>query len=116
MVEQLDPQDEHPALADRATALADLSDAVRRLVALTVSSAAPAGVVAAVASDLDVLADRLQLDLPAVPFPRFLGREPKQPLDGVDMESAMPFDPVVGRFNPLALPVRLDIDPPKALG
>jgi acyl-coenzyme A thioesterase PaaI-like protein len=117
LVEQSDPRDGgHPALAERASALADLSDAVRRLVALTVSSAAPADVVASVASELDVLADRLQVDLPAVPFPRFLGREPKQPLDGPDMESAMPFDPVVGRFNPLALPVRLDIDPPKALG
>ena len=28
----------------------------------------------------------------------------------------MPFDIVVGRFNPLALPVRLTAEPPKALG
>ena len=55
MIDETDPQDDggeqagHPALADRSSALADLSDAVRRLVALTVSSAAPADVVASVA-------------------------------------------------------------------
>ena len=28
----------------------------------------------------------------------------------------MPYDVIVGKFNPLALPVVLDFDPPKALG
>ena len=28
----------------------------------------------------------------------------------------MPFDVVVGKYNPLALPVRLELDPPRALG
>lgn len=106
----------HPALLRRESALGSLSDVVRRLIALTVSSAASAEVLLQVCSELDVLADRLEADLPSVPFPRFMGREPRMPLDGLDMESVMPFDPVVGRFNPLALPVRLDIDPPKALG
>jgi acyl-coenzyme A thioesterase PaaI-like protein len=106
----------HPALTARMSALGDLSDVVRRLVALTVSSAASAEVLSEVTSELDLLADRLEADLPAVPFPRFMGSEPGMPLVGRDMESVMPFDPVVGRFNPLALPVRLDVDPPRALG
>jgi acyl-coenzyme A thioesterase PaaI-like protein len=106
----------HPALSARETALGSLVDVVRRLVALTVSSAASSEVLSEVSSELDVLADRLEAEMPAVPFPRFMGREARMPLNGRDMESVMPFDPVVGRFNPLALPVRLDIDPPRALG
>jgi acyl-coenzyme A thioesterase PaaI-like protein len=106
----------HPALDARETALGSLVDVVRRLVALTVSSAASSEVLSEVSSELDVLADRLEAEMPAVPFPRFMGREARMPLNGRDMESVMPFDPVVGRFNPLALPVRLEIDPPRALG
>jgi acyl-coenzyme A thioesterase PaaI-like protein len=106
----------HPALSAREAALGSLVDVVRRLVALTVSSAASSEVLSEVSSELDVLADRLEAEMPAVPFPRFMGREARMPLNGRDMESVMPFDPVVGRFNPLALPVRLDIDPPRALG
>jgi acyl-coenzyme A thioesterase PaaI-like protein len=106
----------HPALSARESALGSLTDVVRRLVALTVSTAASSEVLFQVSSELDLLADRLEAEMPSVPFPRFMGREPRMPLNGSDMESVMPFDPVVGRFNPLALPVRLDIDPPRALG
>jgi acyl-coenzyme A thioesterase PaaI-like protein len=117
VVEQSEGEyDGHPALTTRESALGSLTDAVRRLIALTVSSAASADVLDEVASELDSLSDRLQADLPDTPFPRFMGREPRKLLDGGDIESAMPFDPVVGRFNPLALPVRLEIDPPRALG
>ncbi len=83
---------------------------------LAVTTAVPAEVLAEVASDLNALADRLEGGLPSVPFPRFMGRDPAVPADGSEVESSMPFDVVVGRYNPLALPVRLEIDPPRALG
>jgi acyl-coenzyme A thioesterase PaaI-like protein len=106
----------HPALTNREPELAALSDAVRRLIAMTVSTAASGELLAQVASEVDLLADRLQTDLPDRPFPRFMPRDPSKPRDGREIESAMPFDPVVGRFSPLALPVRIEVDPPKALG
>ena len=76
----------------------------------------PADVLGAVASDLEGFADRLEAGLPDVPFPRFMGRDPAARADAGDVEQAMPFDVVVGRYNPLALPVRLEIDPPRAFG
>ena len=51
-------------------------------------------------------------------MPRFV--EP--PADGAapasmsSMNSSMPYDPVVGRFNPIALPVTITFDPPMAIG
>jgi acyl-coenzyme A thioesterase PaaI-like protein len=38
------------------------------------------------------------------------------PADGSIIEAAMPFDVVVGRYNPLALPVKLEVLPPLAIG
>jgi acyl-coenzyme A thioesterase PaaI-like protein len=81
-----------------------------------VTTTVPAAVVGEVASDLQSLADRLEAGLPAVPFPRFIGRDPTVAAEGRQIEAAMPFDVVIGEFNPLALPVRLEIDPPRALG
>ena len=37
------------------------------------------------------------------------------PLD-VPLGGAMPYDVIVGPFNPIALPVVLDFEPPRALG
>ena len=69
----------HPGTAGRESELGSLSDALRRLVALAVTTTVPAEVVSEVASDLDALADRLEVGLPAVPFPRFVGRDPSKP-------------------------------------
>jgi acyl-coenzyme A thioesterase PaaI-like protein len=106
----------HPAVEGREPELGAVSEALRRLIDLAVTTAVPASVLGGVASDLNALADRLEEGLPDVPFPRFVGREPAAPPDGRAVERAMPFDVVIGRFNPLALPVRLEIDPPRALG
>src|SRR5580658_3856053 len=97
----------HPAIHGREAELGSVSDALRRLVALAVTSEVPAEILAEVASGLNALGDRLEEGLPAVPFPRFVGRDPALPADGREVESSMPFDVVVGRYNPLALPVRL---------
>jgi acyl-coenzyme A thioesterase PaaI-like protein len=106
----------HPALKGREAELGSVSAAVRRLVQLAVTTTVSPEELGEVASDLAALADRLEAGLPDVPFPRFMGRDPSVPVDADDVERAMPFDPVVGRYNPLALPVTLEIDPPRALG
>jgi acyl-coenzyme A thioesterase PaaI-like protein len=108
--------DRHPAVTGREPELGSLSKGLRRLVQLAVTTTVPPEVLGEVASGLEALADRLEAGLPEVPFPRFMGRDPSVPADAKDVERAMPFDVVVGRYNPLALPVRLEIDPPRALG
>jgi hypothetical protein len=38
------------------------------------------------------------------------------PLSEMSMDAAMPYDPVIGRYNPLALPVHIWFEPPMAVG
>jgi acyl-coenzyme A thioesterase PaaI-like protein len=106
----------HPALDGREPQLESLAAVVRRLVALTVTTAAAPELLAEVTAELAEQAGRLEAELPQESFPRFVGRDPREPADGRDIETAMPFDVVVGRYNPLALPVKLEIDPPRAIG
>ncbi len=61
------------------------------------------------------MADRLEAAVPAVPLPRYAQLE-EGAAGGSFIQESMPFDIAVGRFNPLALPVRLTAEPPKALG
>jgi acyl-coenzyme A thioesterase PaaI-like protein len=113
-----EPQEtlEHAALKDRGSELAVLVDAVRRLIVASVSTTAAGHVLEESAAGLAAIADLLEADIPAKPFPRFVGRDPTVPAQGPEIERAMPFDPVVGRYNPVALPVKIEIDPPRALG
>lgn len=107
---------DHPGLAGRAAELQALAGSVRRLIALTVTNVLPPEELAKVTSDLDSLSDRLEIGLPDVPFPRFMGRDPSVPADSNLIEAAMPFDVVVGRYNPLAVPLKLETYPPLAIG
>ena len=50
------------------------------------------------------------------PLPVRIAVEPLDTSRWPPLGSSMPFDLIVGAFNPLALPVRLEFDPPKALG
>jgi acyl-coenzyme A thioesterase PaaI-like protein len=108
--------DHHPGLRGREAEARELADVLRRLIRLSVSTAPPAAETARLTAQLAALADELEAHAPAVPLPRFIppaedGRPKEKPLGG-----AMPYDVVVGPFNPLALPVVLDFEPPKALG
>lgn len=94
----------HPAVAGRAEELRALADAVRRLATLTVSNVAPPGETAAIARDLEGVADRLAAH--AAEFPRFAVEAPGGPMTVADR---MPFDAVVGRYNPAALPVDVEL-------
>jgi acyl-coenzyme A thioesterase PaaI-like protein len=96
----------------REAELGALTAAVRRLIALTVTSAAPAVETAAAASALNRVADDLAARVPdELPYSYVTAAS-----DPSDPDAAAPFDVIHGPYNPLALPVRIEIAPPKALG
>jgi acyl dehydratase len=97
-----------------------LTDELRRLIRLSVSAAPSADETVALTAQLAAVADQLERHVPAVPLPRYApvtdGSLTGSSLTGgLLIDESMPFDIVVGRFNPLALPVTLDAEPPKAL-
>ena len=108
--------EDHPGIAGRADSMAALADAARRLIHLTVTTEVPDEVVGQIASDLEALSDRLETGIGANPYPRFVGNDTSMPHDGIGMGSAMPFDVVCGRYNPIAPPLTLFADPPNAIG
>ncbi len=93
-----------------------MADVLRRLIRLSVSTAPPAGVTADLTAQLSAVADQLEAHKPEKPLPRFIHPDEVAPLPEVPLGSSMPYDVVVGPFNPVALPVVLDFEPPKALG
>jgi Thioesterase superfamily len=107
---------DHPGLRDREPEARALADILRRLIRLSVSASPPAIATAALTARLVVLADELEAHLPADPLPRFIAPAEDGPPKDVPLGGAMPYDVVVGPFNPVALPVVLDFEPPKALG
>ena len=89
---------------------------LRRLIRLSVSTAPSAEETSRLTGRLAEIADELEAYVPEVPLPRFMAPDEEGPPRDVPLGGAMPYDVVVGRFNPLALPVVLDFEPPKALG
>jgi acyl-coenzyme A thioesterase PaaI-like protein len=104
---------EHPALVGRSLESRVLADAVRRLIGLCLTTTAPAEPTLAAARDLDAIADMLERHAPDPPLPKTILTDPSH--GGTDMAARMPFDFVVGRHSPLALPLDLSFDPPRAL-
>ncbi len=96
----------------------ELAEAVRRLMAGTVTSVAPPEVLADTARQVRLLAEGLEGFVPEAqeaPVARFAddGVLPS----GVDsLAAAMPFDVIIGSCNPLAPPVVLEFAPPRAIG
>jgi acyl-coenzyme A thioesterase PaaI-like protein len=92
----------HPAVAGREPELADLAAAVRRLVDLAVTSAPDAAATRQAADEINRLSDRLAAHRPAEPVTHSM-RSPEDRAPGLEaMATRMPFDYIVGRFNPLA--------------
>ncbi len=89
---------------------------LRRLIRLSVSAAPSAAETSRLTSELAAVADELEACLPEHPLPRFIAPDLNGPPRELPIGGAMPYDVVVGPFNPLALPVVLDFEPPKALG
>ena len=106
----------HPGLRGREPEARELADVLRRLIRLSVSAAPPPSETAQLTARLSALADELETHLPDVPLPRFIPPDEDGPPKDVPLGGAMPYDVVVGPFNPVALPVVLDFEPPKALG
>lgn len=102
----------HPTVRGRERELGSLAAAVRRLIALTVSSAAPPEETARAAAELDAVAERLAVFVPEpVPYLYVTDADPDSGPDDI-----APFDVVHGEYNPLALPVQMSLEPPKAIG
>jgi acyl-coenzyme A thioesterase PaaI-like protein len=95
-----------------------LAAAVRRLIALTVTADAPPEVLAGAADRAHALADQLESHVPEPgdePTARYANRT-VEPHEVERLASAMPFDVIIGSCNPLALPIDIEFDPPRALG
>jgi acyl-coenzyme A thioesterase PaaI-like protein len=106
----------HPGLRDREPEAQQMAEVLRRLIRLSVSTAPSAEETKRLTAQLSAVADELEQHAPEVPIPRFMAPDPDGPPKEVPLGGAMPFDPIVGPFNPLALPVVLEFDPPIARG
>ncbi|MEO3783749.1 PaaI family thioesterase [Actinocorallia sp. B10E7] len=104
----------HPVLEGRKDVSAELADAVRRLIGLTTATTAPADVTSAAVRDLNAIADVLESHVPDIPLPNTVVHQP-EPEGLPDLAERMPFDVVIGRHNPLALPMEIALEPPKAV-
>lgn len=96
----------------------ELAAAIRRLIAAAVTSTAPAEVLADAAAGLHRAADELERTVPGpgAGRHRVLGDRPAQPDQAAALALAMPYDIVIGPSNPLAPPVVVEADPPRAIG
>jgi acyl-coenzyme A thioesterase PaaI-like protein len=96
----------------------ELAAAVRRLMALTVAAAAPPEVLAGAAARMAALSEELEMYIAesgSVPRARFSDEssDPGQPLT---LAARMPFDMIIGTCNPVALPIAIELRPPRAIG
>jgi acyl-coenzyme A thioesterase PaaI-like protein len=102
----------HPRVEGRERELRSLADAVRRLIAITVDSDADATTTAAAASRVHALAD--ELDAMVVdPAPVKHGGGSG---DATHPHDNFQFDAMLGLYNPLALPIEMSWEPPRAVG
>ncbi|MBO2457692.1 PaaI family thioesterase [Actinomadura violacea] len=107
------PEPLHPALAGREGESAALTAALRRLIAVATATTAPADATLAAARELESVADALERHVPDPPLPKTLVHLPE---DGrADFAGRMAYDFVIGRHNPMALPLEVEFEPPKAL-
>lgn len=96
----------------------ELAHQVRRLVAATVTSIADPAALEAATAVLRSVADELESAVPApdaVPIGRF-AKDGIQHDTARGLAGAMPFDVVIGVCNPVALPISIEFEPPKAIG
>jgi acyl-coenzyme A thioesterase PaaI-like protein len=106
----------HPSLAGRESEMAALADVVRTLIDLTVTCDVPPGEADVIARELRASADRLARHVPTPPHARYLATRAPAGADPITMHESLPYDVVIGRYNPLALPLTLEAAPHGALG
>lgn len=96
----------------------ELADAVRRLIAATVSAGASPDELAEVAALVGTAADRLEsagASSAAQPVARY-GGDPRASGGESSLAQWMPYDVVVGPCNPVALPVTVAFEGERAIG
>jgi hypothetical protein len=96
----------------------ELAAAIRRLMTMVVTSSAPPDVLLGAAQGAHALADRLSPYVSVsgtVPVTRFAESEVSGGT-ATTMAEAMPFDMILGTCNPVAPPIAITFDPPKAIG
>jgi acyl-coenzyme A thioesterase PaaI-like protein len=84
----------------------------------TVTSLAPEELLTDVTRDLSAVADRLERHTPewdGVVADRYADHDLESDQE-FDMADVMPFDVVIGTCNPVALPLTIEFEPPKAIG
>ena len=101
----------HTNVAGRERELLAMSDEVRRLVRVVTGNTLSRAATAEAAARLAALADDLEAGLPDTPPHRYAMRG--MPSDPQDF---FPYDPVVGPYNPLALPLELGWEDPRVVG
>jgi acyl-coenzyme A thioesterase PaaI-like protein len=106
----------HPGIDGRADELAELARSVRRLVAATVLNRASAPDLSAFTRELDGVADRLEAHVPDPPPHITETGRSGEVGDAFSLLERMPFDVVVGRYTPLALPVAIEFEGDRAIG
>jgi acyl-coenzyme A thioesterase PaaI-like protein len=107
---------EHSGIAGRSEEMGELALAVRRIIAATVTNRAPPNEVEQLARELDALAARLEQHVPD-PTPHITETGRSGAIDdGFTMAERMPFDVVIGRYTPLALPIEIEFDGERAVG
>jgi acyl-coenzyme A thioesterase PaaI-like protein len=94
---------------DRDGALARLAESVRRLIDVTVTIDAPAATLGDAAARIDQLVAELRAAVPSPPPARYPG-------GGGTPSDFFPYDYVMGKWNPLAVPLRLEWREPLAVG
>jgi acyl-coenzyme A thioesterase PaaI-like protein len=101
----------HANVAGRELELRSLADAVRRLIRVTTNNAGDVAWTRDAAERVHALADALEPALPETPPSRYaLIAAPEQPDD------IFPYDALLGPYNPLAMPIEMTWEPPKAIG
>jgi acyl-CoA thioesterase FadM len=96
----------------------ELAAAVRMLMVASVSAAAPPELLADAAERVAAVADELSRHVPASgpkPTARYADHS-VPPSEADTLAAAMPFDMVIGSCNPVALPLTVEFDPPRAIG
>lgn len=95
-------------MSERDAALADLAASVRRLIEATVSVGGDAALLRDAGRRVEALAAELGAAAPDPPPPRYPG--------GTTPDAFFPYDCVMGRWNPLAAPLRIEWEAPRAIG
>src|SRR5689334_1725382 len=85
---------------EAVAALERLAESVRRLIAATVTVAAPVATLSSATSTIDRVVAELSPFIPSPPPPRY-----QRPAGSTDPNDYFPYDLVLGRRSPLAPPI-----------